>query len=107
MIMIIKRILNWAISESTGGSQYDGVVNMPPQYKVEGEVIPFARGAEVPPLGSDHAALVQRAEVLYTDDCNRLKWLMAIYHLRHQTKRGWILKPNNSVSVSHLSMVAA
>jgi hypothetical protein len=64
------------------------------RHTVEREVIPFAR-TDVPNLGPDHAELVKKAEVLFKDDVNRYKWLMAIHKLR-STDTGWIIEKSNA-----------
>lgn len=76
------------------GDLPDTYMEIGARHTVEREVIPFAR-TDVPNLGSDHAELVRKAEMLYRDDTNRYKWLMAVHKLR-STDTGWIIEKSNA-----------
>ena len=90
---IVYKIKNWFKLEASGGS--DNYCDIRPSYRVEEATpIPY-KGPEVPNLGNDHDKLVKRAEVMYTDDTLRYKWLVSIHTLRIKTKNGWWVEGGN------------
>lgn len=76
------------------GDEPDTYMEIGARHTVERDVIPFAR-TDVPNLGPDHAELIRKVELLYTDDNLRHKWLMAVHKLR-STQTGWIMEKSNA-----------
>jgi hypothetical protein len=75
-------------------SDYDPTVSVPPARVVDKqEVVPMDR-TKIPFTITGHdEELIKRAEKLFPDDVNRLKWILAVKEVR-KTPTGWILDPD-------------
>lgn len=83
MVEILKAFKNFfslIFKELNGG---DEKFQFQRSLPVNTQVTPFSRLKDVPAdLGHDKDYLIHKAELLFSEDTLRLKWLMAVYKMR-------------------------